>query len=150
MGSARHEVSCIGKAGDHPHRRSLASARSSDTGHARHPTHDLYRWYDRWSEGGLDALKDTPSHPGSVWNRLPDETRAEIIEFALEHEDLTPRELAVKYTDEKQYFVSESSVYRILKAEDLVTAPAHIVMKAANEFRDKTTRPNELWQTDFT
>jgi transposase InsO family protein len=85
-----------------------------------------------------------------VWNRLPDETREDIIEFALEHEDLTPRELAVKYTDEKQYFVSESSVYRILKAEDLITAPAHIVMKAANEFRDKTMRPNELWQTDFT
>ncbi|WP_408005599.1 IS3 family transposase [Salibaculum griseiflavum] len=114
------------------------------------PRTTYYRWYDRWSEGGLDALEDTPSHPGSVWNRLPDETRADIIEFALEHEDLTPRELAVKYTDEKQYFVSESSVYRILKAEDLVTAPAHIVMKAANEFRDKTTRPNELWQTDFT
>jgi putative transposase len=109
-----------------------------------------YRWYDRWSEGGFDALDDTAPHPGSVWNRLPDETRADIIEFALEHEDLTPRELAVKYTDEKQYFVSESSVYRILKAEDLVTAPAHIVMKAANEFKDKTTRPNELWQTDFT
>ena len=89
-------------------------------------------------------------HPRSVWNRLPDETRADVIEFALEHEDLTPRELAVKYTDEKQYFVSESSVYRILKAEDLITAPAHIVIKAANEFRDKTTRPNELWQTDFT
>ena len=56
----------------------------------------------------------------------------------------------MKYTDEKHYFVSESSVYRILKAEDLITAPAHIVMKAANEFKDKTTRPNELWQTDFT
>ena len=98
---------------------------------------------------GLTRLRiRTP--PGSVWNRLPDEIRADIIEFALEHEDLTPRELAVKYTDEKQYFVSESSVYRILKAEDLVTAPAHIVMKAANEFKDKTTRPNELWQTDFT
>ena len=93
---------------------------------------------------------DTAPHPGSVWNRLPDEIRADIVEFALEHEDLTPRELAVKYTDEKHYFVSESSVYRILKAEDLITAPAHIVMKAANEFKDKTTRPNELWQTDFT
>ena len=114
------------------------------------PRTTYYRWYDRWSEGGLDALEDTAPHPGAVWNRLPDETRAAIIEFALEHEDLTPRELAVKYTDEKQYFVSESSVYRILKAEDLITAPAHIVMKAANEFRDKTMRPNELWQTDFT
>jgi hypothetical protein len=25
-----------------------------------------------------------------------------------------------------------------------------MVMKAADEFKDKTTRPNELWQTDFT
>ena len=114
------------------------------------PRTTYYRWYDRWSEGGFDALDDTAPHPGSVWNRLPDDIRADIVEFALEHEDLTPRELAVKYTDEKQYFVSESSVYRILKAEDLITAPAHIVMKAANEFKDKTTRPNELWQTDFT
>ena len=46
--------------------------------------------------------------------------------------------------------MSESSAYRILKAEDLITAPAHVVIKAANEFRDKTSRPNELWQTDFT
>ncbi|SPJ26512.1 hypothetical protein PAA8504_04377 [Palleronia abyssalis] len=114
------------------------------------PSTTYYRWYDRWSEDGLDGLEDVAPHPGSVWNRLPDETRADIIEFALEHEELTPRELAVKYTDEKQYFVSESSVYRILKAADLITAPAHIVMKAANEFKDRTTRPNELWQTDFT
>ena len=62
----------------------------------------------------------------------------------------TPRELAVKYTDEKRYLVSESTVYRILGAEDLITAPAQVVIRAADEFRDKTTRPNELWQTDFT
>ena len=85
-----------------------------------------------------------------MWNRLTDEIRTDVIEFALEYEDLTPRELAVKYTDEKQYFAYEALAYRILKAEDLVTAPAHIAMKAANEFKDKTTRPNELWQTDFT
>ena len=76
--------------------------------------------------------------------------RADIIEFALEHEGLTPPELAMKYTDEKQYFISEPSVYRILKAEDLVTAPAHIVMKAANECKDKTARSNALWQAGFT
>ena len=60
------------------------------------------------------------------------------------------RELAVRFTDEKKYFVSEASVYRLLKAHDLITSPAYIVIKAAEEFKDKTTAPNQLWQTDFT
>ncbi len=47
------------------------------------------------------------------------------------------------------YFVSEASVYRLLKAHDLIASPAFIVMKAADEFKDKTTAPNQLWQTDF-
>ncbi len=83
-------------------------------------------------------------------NHIPEKVRKDVVDFALEHEDLTPRELAVKYTDEKRCFGSESSVYRILSAEDLITAPAHVVIRAADEFRDKTSRPNELWQTDFT
>ena len=109
-----------------------------------------YDWYTRWSDGGIDALGDRSPRPRSVWNRIPDKIREDVVDFALEHEDLTPRELAVKYTDEKSYFVSESSVYRILSTEDLITAPAHVVIRAADEFRDKTCRPNELWQTDFT
>jgi transposase InsO family protein len=56
----------------------------------------------------------------------------------------------VRFTDEKSYFVSEASVYRLLKAHDLITSPAYIVIKAASEFKDKTTAPNQLWQTDFT
>jgi len=56
----------------------------------------------------------------------------------------------VRFTDETRYFVSEASVYRLLKAQDLITSPAYIVIKAADEFRDKTTAPNQLWQTDFT
>ena len=114
------------------------------------PSATYYQWYARWVEGGVDALEDRSPSPKSVWNRIPDDIRADFVEFALEHEDLAPRELAVKYTDEKQYYVSESSAYRILKAEDLITAPAHVVIRAANEFQDKTTRVNELWQTDFT
>ena len=46
--------------------------------------------------------------------------------------------------------MSEASVYRLLKAHDLITSPAFIVVKAADEFKDKTTAPNQLWQTDFT
>jgi putative transposase len=114
------------------------------------PSSTYYDWYARWVDGGIDALADRSPRPKSVWNRIPDTVRADVVDFALEHEDLTPRELAIRYTDEKRYFVSESSVYRILKAEDLITAPAHVVIRAADEFRDKTTRPNELWQTDFT
>ena len=56
----------------------------------------------------------------------------------------------MRFTDEQKYFVSEASVYRLLKAHDLVTSPAYVVIKAANEFKDKTTAINQLWQTDFT
>ena len=55
----------------------------------------------------------------------------------------------MRFTDEAKYFVSEASVYRLLKAHDLITSPAYIVIKAAEEFKDKTTAPNQLWQTDF-
>ncbi|MDO7609037.1 MAG: IS3 family transposase [Loktanella sp.] len=114
------------------------------------PRTTFYRWYDRYLEGGLDALADQSPRPGSVWNRIPQDRRDNLIEFALEHEELTTRELAVKYTDEKRYFISESSVYRILKAADLITAPDYVVIKAAKEFTDKTTGINQMWQTDFT
>ena len=110
----------------------------------------FYRWYDRYLDGGPEALADRPSAPGRVWNRIPDAIQDQIIEMALEQSELSPRELAVRFTDEKRYFVSEASVYRLLKAHDLITSPAFVVIKAANEFHTKTTRPNEMWQTDFT
>ena len=46
----------------------------------------------------------------------------------------------------RELFCPESSVYRLLKAHDLVTSPAFVVIKAADEFKDKTTAPNQLWQ----
>src|SRR5210317_1830996 len=70
--------------------------------------------------------------------------------LALKETELSPRELAVTFTDTENYFVSESSVYRLLKAHDLITSPAFIVMKAASEFNEKTTAVNQQWQTDFT
>lgn len=53
-----------------------------------------------------------------------------------------PRELATRFTDTNSYYVSESSVYRLLKAHDLITGPAFVVIKAADEFMDKTTASN--------
>ena len=110
----------------------------------------FYRWYDRYLAFGEVGLEDRNSRPGRVWNRIPDNIRQEIIDLALVETQLSPRELAVRFTDTKGYFVSESSVYRLLKAHDLITSPAYVVIKAADEFADKTTAPNQLWQTDFT
>lgn len=50
----------------------------------------------------------------------------------------------------KSYFVSESSVYRVLNAHDLITSPAFTRIKAGSEIKDKTMAINQLWQTDFT
>ena len=114
------------------------------------PKTTFYRWYDRYVAFGEAGLEDRSSNPGQVWNRIPDNVRQEIIYLALEETQLSPRELAVTFTDTRRYFVSEASVYRLLKAHDLITSPAFIVIKAADESRDKTSAPNPLWQTDFT
>ncbi len=114
------------------------------------PRSTFYLWYDKYQLGGVEALEDRSPMPARVWNKIPDDVREQIVELALEEPELSPRELAVKFTDTKRYFVSEASVYRLLKSHDLITSPAFIVIKAANEFRDKTAAPNEMWQTDFT
>ena len=67
-----------------------------------------------------------------------------MIKLGLKQTELSPRELAVTFTDKEKYFVSEASTYRILKAHDLITSPAFIVIKAASEFKDKTTAINQL------
>jgi putative transposase len=110
----------------------------------------FYRWYERYRSGGPEALNDRSPQPDRVWNRIPDGVRDKVIQLALDEPALSPRELAVRFTDTKSYFVSEASVYRLLKARDLIASPAFIVIKAADTFKDKTTAPNQLWQTDFT
>ncbi len=125
-----------------PVRRTLA--------HLGIPRATFYRWCDLYQTGGPEALEDRPSRPGRVWNRIPDAVRGRIVDLALAEPELSPRELAVRFTDTARYFVSEASVYRLLAAHDLITSPAFIVVKAADEFHTKTTAPDQLWQTDIT
>ena len=150
MGETRNEIPRLREAGDHSARRAIPSAGASDAGEAGIQPARFYRWYDRLQTGGPAALEDKASRPTRVWNRIPDAIREQIVQLALDEPELSPRELATRFTDTANYFVSEASVYRLLKARDLITSPAYIVMKAADEFKDKTTAPNQLWQTDFT
>lgn len=110
----------------------------------------FYDWYARYAEHGLDGLARKAPTAKKFWNRIPDEVRQLVVEVALEHPALTPRELAAKITDEEGYYISESSVYRLLKARDLIPSPNYIVVTAAERFQHPTTAVHELWQTDFT
>jgi putative transposase len=114
------------------------------------PRATSYRWCELYRVGGPEALEDRPSRPGRVWDRIPDAVRGRILDLALAEPELSPRELAVHFTHRERYFVSEASVYRLLAAHGLITSPAFVVVKAADEFHTKTTAPNQLWQTDFT
>lgn len=109
----------------------------------------FYNWYRAYLKKGSSGLAPVRK-TRQQWNTIPEEQKQLVVEVALEHPVLSPRELAVKLTDEQRVFISESSVYRILKAKGLVTTPAHILLSASNEFRDKPCFVHELWQTDFT
>jgi len=110
----------------------------------------FYKWYRRYQEGGYEALANRFLPPKQFWNEIPPWERQRVVEIALEHPEKSPRELAWYITDNQGYYISESTVYRILKAHDLVTSPVYTVVSALNKFPQPTRAPNELWQTDFT
>lgn len=114
------------------------------------PKSTFYKWYHLFLEKGEAGFYSSPRFSRRQWNSIPEEEKNLVVEVALEHSELSSRELAHKLTDEKGIFISESSVYRILKKRGLITAPSHILLSAANEFKDKTNFVHEMWQTDFT
>ncbi len=109
----------------------------------------FYEWYRSYLEDGFEGLKPKIPNRKTFWNKIPDMERNKVVELALEKTELSPRELAYHITDNQGWFISESSVYRILKERGLITSPAWIVMVAAEEFKDKTTYVHQQWQSDF-
>ena len=140
-----------GSAGKRPGNYACAAmtARLDSKSTARLESKSLAAARDRLNAAGLRAGScyparvrrgESPRFQHGILNRIPQARRDDLIEFALEHEALTTRELAVKYTDEKRYFISESSAYRFLKEADLITAPEYVVIKAADEFTGQNHR----------
>ena len=114
------------------------------------PRSTFYRWYERYRVAGAAGLEDQSPGPRRFWNRIPDAVREQVVDLALERPDQSPRQLAWEFTDIEGYFISETSVYRILKGYDLITSPAFDLVKAGDTFENPTQRVNEMWQTDFT
>ena len=110
----------------------------------------FYNWYKRYEQDGYDGLVTQYHPPKQFWNEIPLWEKKRVVETALEHPEKSPRELAWYITDKQEYYISESTVYRILKAHDLVTSPLYTVISAHERFPQPTKAVNELWQTDFT
>jgi len=104
------------------------------------PRSTYYDWLKR--RGG-------ERRPRTPVNRLTEPEVERVVEQAHKMPDLPPRELAWHITDRYEY-ISESSVYRILKSSGLIPDAPEIPWPASKEFHTKTTRPNEMWATDFT
>ena len=114
------------------------------------PRSTFYRWYQRYQNERLDGLHDRAKAPHQFWNRIPERVRDRVVHLALTYPEKSPRQLAWLMTDTEAYFISESSVYRILKRFDLITSPVFTLVSASKRFKNPTKRVNEMWQTDFT
>ena len=110
----------------------------------------FYNWYHLYLQKGPEGLYPLPCSRRQQWNSIAQEQKNLVVEVALEYPELSPRELSCRLCDAQQLFISESSVYRILKSKGLITTPNHILMTASNEFKQPTLFVHEMWQTDFT
>jgi transposase len=107
-----------------------------------------YRWQRRFREQGDVGLVNRRPQPGTVWNRLRPEEEQAILAAALREPDRSPREVAFWLCDHAGFAVSESSVYRVLKRHGLIREVKRLGFPAGPEYRVKTRRPNEQWQSD--
>jgi transposase InsO family protein len=114
------------------------------------PPSSFYTWYRSYVMLGTDGLKAQQAGRRQRWNQIPEPQRRMVVDLALKFTDHSSRELACKITDETGISISESSIYRILKSEGLITTPQHVLMEASDTFTNQTTGINEMWQTDFT
>jgi len=104
--------------------------------------------YYRWREL---VQGRPPAHGRSRhWNRLRPQERQAILEQGLAHPRLSARELSLWLADQMGVSVSESSVYRLLRDHGLLPRRAPEREPAAKEWRHRTKRPNQLWQSDAT
>jgi putative transposase len=114
------------------------------------PTSTYYNWQRNYRQGGADNLGRSNRQPNNIWNRLTKEECERILDKALMHPELSCRLLSIKITDEEEFSVSGSTVYRLLKRNNLISPRPISDMPAASEWRHKTSRSDEIWQCDAT
>jgi len=107
-----------------------------------------YRWRARFRRLGRQGLRDRPAHRARNWNQLLEPEREHIVEGATLYPELSSREIAAHVCDRGGFSVSESTVYRLLKAAGWIPSRVVKTFPASGEYQVKTSAPNEQWQID--
>jgi transposase InsO family protein len=105
--------------------------------------------YYRWRQEARQAksLPPEPARAVQAYEATDEEKRA-VRSYALKHPGIRHRELAWRMVDEGVACLSASTVYRILKGENLV-CPWRRRTKRTREDEEKARRPDEIWATDL-
>lgn len=114
------------------------------------PRSTYYRWKAKFKKHGKKGLKDQSSRPLRQWNEVLQKERDLILKLAEENPDLSSREISYKMTDEHENYISESTVFRVLKSKGLIRSREIKTFPAGSEYKYKPQRINEQWQTDAT
>lgn len=107
-----------------------------------------YRWRRAFRRRGREGLHDRPPRRERGWNQLLPEEEERIAETAQLWPEWSAREIAMHLCDHEGFTVSESSVYRRLRAWGWIEPREVRGFPAGPEYQVMTTRPNQQWQTD--
>ena len=111
------------------------------------------RTLQRWRDQGIGHDgRAGPKHPPA--NKLTPVERARVLEVvnALEHRDLSPKQIVPRLADLGEYICSESSIYRILREENQIhhRESSRPPTKPHRPTAYVATGPNQVWSWDIT
>jgi transposase InsO family protein len=112
------------------------------------PSSTYYRWKADFDKHGREGLHNRSPFKGRTWNEIPPHEEKRILQVADLHPDWFSREIGVHISDNDDFTVSESTVYRVLKRNGLIRTSEKKTFPAGPEYQVKTKRVNEMWQTD--
>jgi transposase InsO family protein len=104
-----------------------------------------YRWLreESWARGAPAE----PVRPVQAFEALAEE-KAAVRKYALQHPEVRHRELSWRMIDDGVACLSASTVYRILREEQLIASWGRR-KKRYREERERASRPDEIWGTDL-